>query len=84
MKKCVPFIFKSKSSLKSIAQLQVKSRVITWQVANKSQVNKSATRVRLESSRTDSNLQLWYACMHACMHVCMYKGLIAVFVSAAI
>ena len=45
MKKCVPFIFKSKSSLKSIAQVQVKSQVITWQVASKSQVNKSATRV---------------------------------------
>ena len=58
MKKCVPFIFKSKSSLKSIVQAQVKSRVITWQVASKSQVNRSATRIRLESSRTDSSQQL--------------------------
>ena len=59
MKKCVPFIFKSKSSPKSRAQVQVKSRVITWQVTSKSQANKSATRIRLESSCTDSSLQLW-------------------------
>ena len=32
MKKCVPFIFKSKSIVQ--VQVQVKSRVITWQVAS--------------------------------------------------